>query len=132
MIGKDKIFTTLEKVIANSKADQTEAVFLGSSVGLTRFANSHIHQNVAESNTRVFFRSAIDGKVGTASTNSLKQEDLLRTMKNSLEIARLLPANPNFKGFPRPAKYKKISTFFEPTAKYTPKQRAEVIKKIAR
>ena len=48
MIGKDRLFTTLEKVMADSKADQTEAVFLGSSVGLTRFANSHIHQNVAE------------------------------------------------------------------------------------
>lgn len=132
MIGRSNIIALLRAVIQKSNGDQAEAVFIGKDSGLTRYANSYIHQNVAESNSHVFFRTAIDGKVGIASTNSLKQGSLLRTLKNSLEIARHQPANPDFKGFPKPAKYKRINTFFEPTAKYTPRQRAEVIKKICR
>ena len=132
MIGENQILTTLRIVLGKSEAEQTEAVFLGGKSGLTRYANSYIHQNVAQSNASVFFRSAVDGKVGVASTNSLKKEDLIRAMRTSLEIAKLQPSNPDFKGFPKPSKYKKVGTYFEPTDKYTPKQRAEVIKKICK
>ena len=34
MIGKDKIFSTFEKVAKSSKADQTEIVFIGRDTGL--------------------------------------------------------------------------------------------------
>lgn len=132
MIGESQILTTLRMILGKSDAEQTEAVFIAKRSGLTRYANSFIHQNVAESNTTVFFRSAVDGKVGTTSTNSLKKEDLHRALKTSLEIAKLQPSNPDFKGFPKPAKYKKIETYFEPTDKYAPRQRAEVIKKICK
>ena len=71
MIGKDKLFTLIEKVMAQSKADQTEAVFVGSSTGLTRFANSFIHQNVAETENKVYFRAAVGKKLGVASTTSM-------------------------------------------------------------
>ena len=132
MIGESKILTLLRSIIQKSEAEQTEAVFIGNSMGLTRYANSYIHQNVAVDDTTVYFRSAIDGKIGVSSTNSLKKDDLVRAMKNSLEIAKLLPANGGFTGFPQPAKCKKVETFFEPTAKYTPKQRAEVVRNICR
>ena len=130
MIGQNKILSKLRTVILKSQAEQTEAIFIGKNYGLTRYANSYIHQNVAQNDTTVYFRAAIDGKVGVASTNSLAQENLMRTMRLALEIAKRQPANPDFKGFPKPAEYKDIETYFEPTAKYTPKQRAEVVKKI--
>ena len=132
MIGESKVLTILREIIQKSAAEQTEAVFIGKDFGLTRYANSFIHQNVAVHNTTVFFRSAVDGKTGVSSTNSLNRESLLKAMKNSLEIAKFQPSNPDFKGFPQPAKYKKIDTYFEPTARYTPVQRAEVIKKICK
>ena len=132
MIGGSKILTTLRSVIQKSTADETETVFIGNHSGLTRYANSYIHQNVAESNSTIFFRTVIDGRVGVATTNSFKRNDLLRALNSSLKIAKHQPPNPDFKGLPKPGKYKKISTFFEPTAAYTPKQRAEVIRNICR
>ena len=132
MIGESGILAILRSIIQKSEAEQTEAVFIGSNSGLTRYANSYIHQNVAESNSTVYFRAAVDGKVGVAATNSTKKNDLLRALKNALSIAKHQPSNPDFKGFPKPGKYKNIKTFFEPTAAYTPKQRAEVIRKICR
>ncbi len=132
MTGESNILTELRSVIQKSQAEQTEAVFIGREFGLTRYANSYIHQNIAESNASIFFRSAIDGKIGVASTNSFRRADMMAAMKQSLEIAKHQPPNPDFKGLPKPSAYKKIETYFEPTAKYTPKQRAEVIKKICK
>jgi predicted Zn-dependent protease len=124
--------TTLRSVISKSQAQETEAVFIGGYSGTSRFANSTIHQNVAENNTRIYFRSIVDGKIGVASTNSLNKDDLQRSLKNSLAIAERALPNPDFRGLPKPLNYKKINTYFEPTAAYTPKQRAEVIRDIGR
>ena len=130
MIGKEKLLKKLEGILAKSTADETEIVFAGTSSGLTRFANSHIHQNVYENNAKILFRSAIGKKVGVASTNSLVTNDLVKTLKDSIEIARQQPENPDWPGLPGPAKYKKLNTFDETTAAFTPKDRARGVKKI--
>ncbi|HEQ98451.1 MAG TPA: TldD/PmbA family protein [candidate division Zixibacteria bacterium] len=130
MIGKDRLFTTLEKVMADSKADQTEAVFLGSSVGLTRFANSHIHQNVAETNTTVYFRVAMGKKLGVASTTSMSLTDLRRCLRAATDIAKRQVENRHFDQFPGQQDYPEVETFFEKTAKFSPRQRATKLKRI--
>jgi PmbA protein len=132
MMDGGKILTTLRSIIQKSEADETEAVYISGSFGLTRYANSYIHQNVAESNSTIYFRAIVDGRIGVTTTNSLKKNDLLRALKNAILIAKHQPRNPDFKGLPKPGKYKKITTYFEPTANYTPRQRAEVVQKICR
>ncbi|MFH2034960.1 MAG: TldD/PmbA family protein [Candidatus Zixiibacteriota bacterium] len=129
MIGKEKLFATFEKVIQASKADQTEITYIGSTSGLTRFANSYIHQNVNESNAKVLIRTVIGKKIGVASTNSIALNDLKATLKNSLLIAKFQRENKYFDGLPGPAEYAKIETFFEKTAKFSPKDRARLVKK---
>ncbi len=128
MIGKDKIFSAIEKVMANSRADQTEAVFLGSSNGLTRFANSYIHQNVAENSTRVSFRVAIGKKLGVASTTSMTITDLRRCLRSATDIAKKQVENPDFEAFPSPQEYPEIETYFEKTGRFSPQQRASKLK----
>lgn len=130
MIGKDKIFSTLEKVMADSKADQTEAVFSGSSVGLTRFANSFIHQNVAETNATVYFRVAIGKKLGVASTTSMALVDLRRALRAATKIAQKQIENPHFTAFPGPQDYPEVMTYYDSTAKYSPRKRASKLKSL--
>ena len=130
MIGKEKLFARLEKVLAQSKADQTEIIFIGSESALTRYANSHIHQNVSENNSRIYFRSVVGKRVGVASTNSLVAADLKKTLQDSLTIAKAQPENPHFPGLPEPAGYKELKTFNETTAGTTPRDRAKIVKKI--
>ncbi len=130
MIGKEKLFAKLDKVLSRSKADETEIVFVGEESGLTRYANSAIHQNVYENNASVFFRSILGKKIGVASTNSLVASDLEKTLDDSCEIARNQPENPDFPGLPKPAKYKSLNTFNERTARFSPRDRAQVVKKI--
>jgi PmbA protein len=130
MIGKDKLFSTFEKVVKSSRADETEIVFIGNTSGLTRFANSTIHQNVNETNAKILFRVVFGKKIGVASTNSLALNDLKATLKNAVEIAKYQKDNKHFIGLPGPAEYAQIDTYFENTAKYSPKDRARMVKKV--
>jgi PmbA protein len=130
MIGREKLFAKLEKVLDQSKADQTEIVYIGTESGLTRYANSAIHQNVFENNNRIYFRTVLGKKIGVASTNSLGAGELKKTLANSAEIARNQPENPDFPGLAGPASYREIDTFDDKTAGFSPMDRARVVKKI--
>lgn len=132
MIGKGEIFTRLRSIIAKSGADETEALFIGGNNHTTRYANSVIHQNMSESNTTVTIRVVCDGKIGVTSTNSLGKDALNRALKNAFAIAQKSVKNPYFVGFPKSAKYKNITTYFEATDSYSPKQRAEVIRNFSK
>jgi len=130
MIGKDRLFSTFEKVAKSSRADETEIVFIGTNSGLTRFANSTIHQNVNESNATIYIRTVIGKKIGVSSTNSINQNDLKAAIANSFEIAKYQKDNEYFPGLPEPEDYPDIKTYFEPTAKFSPKDRARQVKKV--
>lgn len=130
MIGKEKILDTLNSILKKSKADQTEAVYIGGESGLTRFANSTIHQNVFEVNSRVYFRAALGKKIGVASTNSFTKKDLKKTLLDATEIAKNQRENPNFPGLPSKQRVLNPNTHFKKTAEFTPLQRAEEVKKI--
>ncbi|MCP4706051.1 MAG: TldD/PmbA family protein [candidate division Zixibacteria bacterium] len=130
MIGKEKLFSTFEKVVKSSRADETEIVYIGTNNGLTRFANSTIHQNVNESNATIYIRTVIGQKIGVSSTNSMNQNDLKAAIANSFEIAKYQKDNEYFPGLPGPEEYPEIETYFEPTAKYSPKDRARQVKKV--
>ena len=130
MIGKDNILNLLNSVLKKSKADQTDAVYIGGESGLTRFANSAIHQNVSERNSRIYFRAVLGKKIGVASTNSFIGEDLEKALFNATEIARNQKENPDFPGLPTKQEFTKLNTYFENTAQFSPTQRAEAVKKI--
>lgn len=130
MIGKVKLYAGLNKILAQSRADETEIAYIGTESSLTRYANSAIHQNVYENNCRIIFRSVIGKQIGVASTNSLVPADLKKTLDDSYEIALNQPENPHFPGLPKPAPYKKIKTFDQKTAAFSPRDRARVVKKI--
>lgn len=130
MIGKEKIVKLLKEVLAESKADQSEAVFMGNDFGLTRYANSYIHQNIAEQNSHVSFKVAIGKKLGVAATNIFEKEGLMRALESAVEIAERTKPNRYFKNLAGKAKYKNIKTFFDVTANVTPAKRAAVVKRI--
>ncbi|MDH4223594.1 MAG: TldD/PmbA family protein [candidate division Zixibacteria bacterium] len=130
MIGKEKIFDTLSSVLKKSMADQSEVLLISGESGLTRYANSFIHQNVSERNARIIFRVAKGKKIGICSTNSFKKEDLLKALSSAYNIALMQKENPDFPGFLSKQKYVKVKTTYKKTADFSPMQRAEVVKKI--
>ena len=81
MLGENKIREITDQVLALSKANQTEVIVSTTESALTRFANSYIHQNVAESDTQVRVRVVYGKKVGVASSNDLSPDTLKRTVE---------------------------------------------------
>lgn len=130
MIGQKKLFARLEKALAQAQGDAAEIVFVGEEKGLTRYANSAIHQNVFENNARIIVRQVIGRKVGVASGNSLVPDDLKRVLDNAYEIARNQPDNPLFPGLPKPARYRAVRSFDDRTARFSPADRARVVKRL--
>ncbi|MBE3560213.1 MAG: TldD/PmbA family protein [Ktedonobacteraceae bacterium] len=114
----------LEKILHYSQAEQTEVLLLGTEGALTRFANNHIHQNVAESNQEVHVRAVIGKRTGVASTNRLDDESLRRVAEQALEIARIQPENPEFHSLPEPQPIVPAAGYSEHTAAFTPEERA--------
>jgi PmbA protein len=125
MLGEKRIKELTDSILTRSTADQTEVVILGGDSYLTRFANSTIHQNVAETDTEVRIRVVLGKCVGVATTNNLDDEALAQTLENALAIARLQPENPDFKSLPGPQPIAEIVAFSEATASCSPEQRAK-------
>jgi PmbA protein len=127
MLGQKRIQEITHTILSLSSAHQTEVLILASDSALTRFANSTIHQNVAETDAQVRVRVVLgDGaaRVGVASTNRLDDQALEQVLETATAIARLQPENPDFPGLPGPQSIPALEAFSEATAGCTPEQRA--------
>jgi len=109
--------------------DQAEVLYMGEDSALTRFANSEIHQNVAESNGTLNVRMVFGTRVGVASTNRLDDEGLRRVAEGAERISRLQAENPEFTSLPEPTDITPVpDAFHSSTATSTPEARAEAVR----
>jgi predicted Zn-dependent protease len=69
---------------------------------LTRFANSAIHQNVAEATTTVRLRLHADGRTAAATTTVLAPEGLRSLVERTLAAARVTPPDRTWPGLTPP------------------------------
>jgi predicted Zn-dependent protease len=128
MYGQDRALELLQSVLNLVPADEAEATLIAEDQALTRFANSAIHQNVAQRNTRLVVRAVVDGGVGMAQTNRQDAEGQQWVAEEAAAIARLQPPDPDFPGLPAGGELRKAKTYFETTAAGTPAQRAGAVR----
>ncbi len=95
---------------------------------LTRFANSSIHQNVAEDASSLFLKVIVDGRYASASTTQTEPEALARFVERTLEAARLRPADPEWPGLAPVAAAPLVEHWDDDTADASPDARAAVVK----
>lgn len=81
-------------------ADEAEALVMAADTALSRFANGHIHQNVAESDAQVSVRAVLGTRIGVASTNRLDDDSLRACCERAVASARVAPEDPDFPGLP--------------------------------
>jgi predicted Zn-dependent protease len=96
--------------------------------GLTRFANSFVHQHVTEDTTTVALTLAIDGRTATASTTDTGSEALRALVERTATSARVQPVDPTWPGATPPAAIDATGNRDEPTAAATPDDRAQLVK----
>jgi len=127
MLGPERMKEIVQHVLRHSTANQTEVLLSAQETALTRFANSRIHQNVAERNVEVRVRAVFGKRVGVASGNSVTAPMLDRVCERAAEIALLQPENPDFLSLPTPQPIPTVNAFVQATADCTPEQRATAV-----
>ena len=100
----------------------------GGPSALTRFANSFIHQNVAEESITVSVRLAVNGKVASGSTTNLTDEGLDRVVDDTVDLAGLRPIDEEWPGVAAVAAVPDIHRFDEETADVSPAVRAGMVR----
>jgi PmbA protein len=127
-IGPDDVRAVTEPALGLPDADGVEVLFMHEWGGLTRFANSSIHQSTWREDIGVRVRVVTDGRVGVAATNEFSKEGARKAALSALEMARVAVPDPLFPGFAPPAKVEdRPGTFDEATASTSPEQRAETV-----
>src|SRR5438093_4419745 len=84
----------LRRVLDQVDAGDGEVVYMARDAGLTRFANSQIHQNVVEHDATLRLRAVRDGGTGVASTNRLDDDGLRACRERARGIRDHAARNP--------------------------------------
>ncbi|HEY2665653.1 MAG TPA: TldD/PmbA family protein [Actinomycetota bacterium] len=101
MIGAERALDMAEKALAVDGADEVEVTLFGGCGGLTRFADSVIHQHTERLDAQIKVRVITGKRSASASTNRLDDDAIARTGRRALEMARLSPPDELFGGLPR-------------------------------
>lgn len=135
LIGEEASMSLLEDALRGSPADATEVVLLGDSTEVTRYANSEIHQNVAQTDLKIAVRVSVGRATARVFSNSLTVPDIQATIRQAVELARLQAPNPHWTplpttetGYPRPTQSPQC--WFEDTAAMLPASRTEAVARI--
>lgn len=122
--------TQLAERILDLVGDRAEAEVLASTgnLALTRFANSFIHQNVAEEGEAVSLRVAVDGRVASSKTTATGDDSLAAFVGAALETATMQPVDDDWAGVSAPVSLPAIEHADDATYDASPDARAELVK----
>jgi predicted Zn-dependent protease len=110
---------------------EAEALVTSEDSALTRFANSEIHQNVAESNVSINLRVVVGKRVGVASSGRTDAEGLRRLAERAAAIARVVEELEDWAGLPGPTEIRDVpAAYSEATAGATPEFRAAAVRAV--
>jgi predicted Zn-dependent protease len=128
------VLALAERVLRFADAEsptEVEVMAMADDASLTRFANSEIHQNVAESNVQVNLRFVVGKRVGVASTNRSDDDGLRRLAERAAAIARNSEELEDWGGLPAPTAIHDIPEgFAATTADATPELRADGVRAV--
>ncbi|MFG1676566.1 TldD/PmbA family protein [Micromonospora sp. NPDC049282] len=105
-------------------AAEAEVLVTRSELALTRFANSFIHQNVAETGTAVQLRLHVDGRTAAGGGSRVDPDGLAALVERTRAAARLAPPDPAWPGLTGPAPTPAGPAVDEATAFASPDERA--------
>jgi predicted Zn-dependent protease len=131
MLGESRCLELLDAALAACESDQSEALLWTQNSALTRFAESVIHQNVAESNAMISVRAVLGKKIGVAGGNQLDEGSVREVSRRALELARVSADDAHFVSLPGPKPIPPVQSFAQATADCGPDERAEVARAIA-
>jgi PmbA protein len=128
LIGPDEVRGVAGAALEAVPADGVEVLFMHEWNGLTRFAESAIHQSTAREDTGLKVRVVSGGRVGVASSNEFSKDGAAEAARSAFELAQVAAPDPAFPGLaPAAQAAEKPEAFDEATAASTPEERAEAV-----
>lgn len=127
LLGPDEFRRIAGGALALTGADDIEVLLMHEWGGLTRFANSEIHQSIAREDTGLRVRVVKDGHIGVAASNEATPEGAAAAARSALEMAEVVAADPMWPGLAPAADVPEVDRFFEGTAEASPEMRAEAV-----
>jgi predicted Zn-dependent protease len=110
---------------------EAEALVMAEDSALTRFANSEIHQNVAETSVSINLRVVIGKRVGVASSDRTDAEGLRRLADRARAIAGVVEELEDWGGLPGPTDVQGVAAAYSPTtAGASPEFRAQAVRAV--
>jgi predicted Zn-dependent protease len=107
---------------------EAEAACSSGRSALTRFANSFIHQNVADDYVWARVRVSVGGRVASASTDRPTEEGLAKLVERTLAAAEMRAVDPEWPGLAPPAPAPANPSYDEATHYADPALRAQVVR----
>ena len=130
MLNQDEAKYILDTIMSVSTADETEACVSSYRSSLTRFAESRIHQNVSEDNTRVSVTATLGKRMGDASTNKVDRESIEKVVADATEIARFTPPDDELQHRLGPQVYPEVQAYDPSADKLSPMDRARAVAEV--
>ena len=134
MTGRNDWLRLAETALRHAEregATEAEALVMADHAALTRFANSEIHQNVAETNVGINLRFVNGKRIAVTSSDRTDDEGLRRLAATAAAIARNVEELDDWGGLPEPGPVEEVPSAFSPaTASATPEFRAEAVRAV--
>ncbi|HEU0239503.1 MAG TPA: metallopeptidase TldD-related protein [Micromonosporaceae bacterium] len=118
----------VEMVKAAAPDAETEVSVDTTALALTRFANSMIHQNVADETTTVRLVTHLDGRTVASTTTVTSDEALGSFLARTVDAVRIAPLDPGWPGLTPAAALATSGTADESVVNSTPADRAARIR----
>ncbi len=133
LLGANRIVEALRKAAKQSPADETLLAIQRGGQTTLRFAAGRIHQCFHEEDVTVWVKVAAGGRMGVATTSSLKHEALMKAVESALHIARLSGKRLTaaFSAAPAAEPTPQVATYFPATAQSPLTGIVQTIRKLA-
>lgn len=129
-MDRERVLSLCEQALAACAADEVMVHLAVGNSALTRFADNHIHQNVAEETGHLSVRAFVGARSGIATTSDLSGSGIRDAAQRALALARVAEADPEYLPLPPPVPIEHLSVSVPATAACGPTQRAEAVRTI--
>ncbi len=97
---------------------------------LTRFAESYIHQNVAETNLNLIAKVINEDRISAVEMNSIDESTISKNIEKAIEVTKITPKLDYHYQLLKPQSYKIKSKYSKDTANFTPLNRAQLVSQL--
>jgi predicted Zn-dependent protease len=138
MMGAERALDLAQKALEVEGADEVEVTVYAEAGGLTRFADSIIHQHTERSDAQIKVKVVTDRRTAAVTTNRLDDDAVAEAGRRALEMARLSPPDDLFPGLPGDfgaslvTPEQEAARFDEATAAATPGWRADRVAEVVK